>query len=304
MPVLAVGLDFVDLTFLGRAEIIATAILHGPAGVALIDPGPTTTLPTLTTALSRKGILFEDVRQILLTHIHLDHAGATGSILEKYPHIEVAVHERGAPHLVDPSKLLSSAGRIYGQDMDRLWGDVKPAPGERLKVLEGGETLTVAGREVKVAYTPGHASHHVSFLDVASRVAFVGDTAGIRRGAGTYVMPATPPPDIDIEAWHDSEKKILVWDPDTLFLTHFGPYQGVRQHMQGMFGNMAEWSRIVRRLLADASLTDEDRQKRFTEEALLDMKRRVGEGDATDYTTAGGLNYSWQGLARYWRKRA
>jgi len=304
MPVLAVGLDFVDLTFLGRAEIIATAILHGPAGVALIDPGPTTTLPTLTTALSRKGILFEDVRQILLTHIHLDHAGATGSILEKYPHIEVAVHERGAPHLVDPSKLLSSAGRIYGQDMDRLWGDVKPAPGERLKVLEGGETLTVAGREVKVAYTPGHASHHVSFLDVASRVAFVGDTAGIRRGAGTYVMPATPPPDIDIEAWHDSEKKILAWDPDTLFLTHFGPYQGVRQHMQGMFGNMAEWSRIVRRLLADASLTDEDRQKRFTEEALLDMKRRVGEGDATDYTTAGGLNYSWQGLARYWRKRA
>jgi glyoxylase-like metal-dependent hydrolase (beta-lactamase superfamily II) len=304
MPVLAVGLDFVDLTFLGRAEIIATAILHGPAGVALIDPGPTTTLPTLTTALSRKGILFEDVRQILLTHIHLDHAGATGSILEKYPHIEVAVHERGAPHLVDPGKLLSSAGRIYGQDMDRLWGDVKPVPGDRLKVLEGGETLTVAGREVKVAYTPGHASHHVSFLDTASRVAFVGDTAGIRRGSGAYVMPATPPPDIDIEAWHDSEKKILAWDPDTLFLTHFGPYQGVRQHMQGMFGNMAEWSRIVRRLLADASLTDEDRQKRFTEEALLDMKRRVGENDATDYTTAGGLNYSWQGLARYWRKRA
>jgi len=304
MPVLATGLDYIDLNFLGRSEIIATAILHGPTGVALIDPGPTTTLPNLTTALSRKGILFDDVRYVLLTHIHLDHAGATGSIVEKFPHIEVSVHERGAPHLVDPSKLVSSAGRLYGQDMDRLWGEVKPVPKDRLNVLEGGETLSVAGREIKVAYTPGHASHHVSFFDVVSRVAFVGDTAGIRRGSGAYVMPATPPPDIDIEAWHDSEKKILAWDPDTLFLTHFGPYQGVRQHLQGMFGNMAEWSRIVRRLLADASLADEDRQQRFMEEASIDMRRRVGDGEASDYTKAGGLNYSWQGLARYWRKRS
>jgi glyoxylase-like metal-dependent hydrolase (beta-lactamase superfamily II) len=303
MPALASGVDFVDLNFLGRPEIIATAILHGTAGVALIDPGPTTTIPSLTTALSRKGIRFEDVRQILLTHIHLDHAGAVGSIVEKFPHIDVMVHERGAPHMVDPSKLLSSAGRLYGQDMDRLWGEVKPVPRERLTVVDGGETVTVAGREIKIAYTPGHASHHVSYFDSASRVAFVGDTAGIRRGSGTYVMPPTPPPDIDIEAWHDSEKKILAWDPDTLFITHFGPFQGARQHFQGMFGNMAEWSRIVRRLLANAALTDEDRQQQFVDEAYLDLRRRTGEAEAADYVKAGGLNYSWQGLARYWRKR-
>src|SRR5215813_9763286 len=120
MPVLASGLDYIDLNFLGRPEIIATGILHGPAGVALVDPGPTTALPTLTTELTKKGIRFEDVRQILVTHIHLDHAGATGSIVEKYPHLDVLVHERGAPHMIDPSKLLSSAGRLYGQDMDRL----------------------------------------------------------------------------------------------------------------------------------------------------------------------------------------
>jgi glyoxylase-like metal-dependent hydrolase (beta-lactamase superfamily II) len=303
MPVIASGLDYIDLKFLGRPEIIATAILHGTAGAALIDPGPSTTLPTLTTELSRKGIRFDDVRQILLTHIHLDHAGGAGSIAAKHPHIQVTVHARGAPHLADPSKLLSSAGRLYGQDMDRLWGEVAPIPQERLQIVIGGETLTVAGREIKVEYTPGHASHHVSYFDTASRVAFVGDTAGIRRGSGAYVMPPTPPPDIDIEAWHDSEKKILAWDPDTLFLTHFGPYQGAWQHMQGLFENLAEWSRVARRLLADAALTDEDRQQRFVDEAFLDLRRRLGEADAENYTKAGGLNYSWQGLARYWRKR-
>jgi glyoxylase-like metal-dependent hydrolase (beta-lactamase superfamily II) len=304
MPVLASGLDFVDLNFLGHPQIIATAILHGSAGAALIDPGPSTALHTLTSELERKGIRFADVRQLLLTHIHLDHAGATGSILEKHPHIEVFVHSRGAPHMVDPSKLLSSAGRLYAQDMDRLWGDVKPVPAGRLRALDGGETLAVAGREITVAYTPGHASHHVSYLDVASRIAFVGDTAGIRRGSGSYVMPPTPPPDIDLEAWRASEAKILAWDPDTLFLTHFGPYHGARQHLQAMFENMASWSRLVRRLLGDAALNDEERQKRFTDEAFAELRRRIGESEAMDYTRAGGLNYSYQGLARYWRKHS
>jgi len=304
MPVLASGLDYVDLRFLGRAEIIATAILHGSPGVALIDPGPATTIAELTSALTRKGIRFEDVRQILVTHIHLDHSGAVGSILETHPHIDVVVHGRGAPHLADPAKLLASAGRLYGQDMDRLWGDVKPVPAARLRIVEGGETLSVVGREIKVEYTPGHASHHVSYLDTASRVAFVGDTAGIRRGSGTYVMPPTPPPDIDLEAWRTSEQKILAWDPDTLFLTHFGPYHGARQHFQAMFENIEAWSRSVRRILADSSIPDDERQKRFTDEAFADLTRRVGETEATDYTKAGGLNYSFQGLARYWTKRS
>jgi glyoxylase-like metal-dependent hydrolase (beta-lactamase superfamily II) len=303
VPVLASGLDYVDLTFLGRPGIIATAVLHGPGGVALVDPGPTTSLDHLTTELTRKGIRFDDVRQILVTHIHLDHAGATGSILEKYPHIEVVVHERGAPHLADPSKLLNSAGRLYGQDMDRLWGDVKAVDPSRLTAVEGGETMSVAGREIKIAYTPGHASHHVSYLDTASGVAFVGDTAGIRRGTGTYVMPPTPPPDIDIEAWHESEKKLLTWDPDTLFLTHFGPSHGPRQHLQAMFGNLSDWSRIVRRLIADKSRSEEERRSAFVDEVYGEIRRQVGEQEADNYVRAGGLGYSWQGLARYWRKR-
>jgi glyoxylase-like metal-dependent hydrolase (beta-lactamase superfamily II) len=304
MPALAAGLDYVDLNFLGHPQIIATAILHGPAGVALVDPGPSTTLETLTSELERKSIRFGDVRHQLITHIHLDHACATGSILEKFPHIEVFVHSRGAPHLIDPSKLLASAGRLYAQDMDRLWGRVSSVPSRNIHALEGGETLAVVGREVKVEYTPGHASHHVSYLDAGARVAFVGDTAGIRRGSGGYVMPPTPPPDIDLEAWRESERRILAWDPDTLFLTHFGPYHGARPHLQEMFENLDAWSRRIRRLLADDALSDDDRRKQFTEESFADLRRRVGESEASDYTRAGGLNYSYQGLARYWRKRA
>ena len=303
MPPLASGLDFIDLDFLGRPSIIATAIVHGPGGVALVDPGPTRTLTTLEQELAKKGITFNDVRQLLITHIHLDHAGATGSILERHPHIDVFVHERGAPHMVDPSKLLSSAGRLYGQDMDRLWGDVRPVPADRIRVLKGGETLTAGGRALQVAYTPGHASHHVSYFDPSSRVAFVGDTAGIRRGPGAYVMPPTPPPDIDLEAWHESQRTILAWDPDSLFLTHFGPAHGPRQHLQAMFENIAEWSRIIQRLLAESALEEPERQRRFTDEAARLLRQRVGEHEAEGYMRAGGLNYSYQGLARYWRKR-
>ena len=303
MTALSSGLDYIDLQFRGRPELIATAVLHGAAGVALLDPGPSTTISTLETALEHKGIRFRDVRHILLTHIHLDHAGATGTILERHPHIEVLVHTRGAPHLVDPSKLISSAGRLYGQDMDRLWGEVRPVPAERIRTLEGGEMVTAGGRELRVAYTPGHASHHVSFFDVSSRVAFVGDTAGIRRGSGIYVLPPAPPPDIDLEAWRESEQRILSWVPDSLFVTHFGPYRGAHQQFEALFEHLAEWSRIVKRLLANESLSEEERQRAFVEETFLELRRRVGEGEAEDYVRAGGLNYSWQGLARYWRKQ-
>lgn len=303
MPALAAGLDYLDLNFLGRPQIIATAILHGAAGVALIDPGPSTTLATLTAELDRRGIRFADVRHVLLTHIHLDHAGSVGTILAAHRHVDVIVHERGAPHLIDPSKLIASAGRLYAQDMERLWGEILPVPAARIQSLTGGETLAVAGRELHVEHTPGHASHHVSYLDTASRVAFVGDTAGIRRGSGTFVMPPTPPPDIDLEAWRESERKILAWEPDTLFLTHFGPYHGARPQLQAMFETIADWSRIVRRLLADSTSPDEERQKRFVDEVFQDLRRRLGETEAADYTKAGGLTFSYQGLARYWKKK-
>lgn len=303
MTTFAPGLDYVDLNFLDRSQIIATAIIQGPPGVALVDPGPSTTLDNLRTALKKKGIAIGDVRQILLTHIHLDHAGGTGTLVKENPAIDVFVHERGAPHMIDPSKLLASAGRLYGADMERLWGEFLPVPAGRVKILEGGERITAGGRELDVAYTPGHASHHVSYFDPSSRVAFVGDTAGIRRGAGTCIMPPTPPPDIDLAAWRTSADRILAWDPDTLFLTHFGPFHGARLHVLELMDRLHAWSTIVRRLLADGSLDDPQRERMFVEEALLDLRRIVGEQEAEMYSRAGRIDYSWQGLARYWRKK-
>jgi glyoxylase-like metal-dependent hydrolase (beta-lactamase superfamily II) len=303
MQTLAAGLDYVDLNFLGAPEIIATAVLHDPSSVALIDPGPSTTHDHLRAALHRKGIGIRDVRQILLTHIHLDHAGVTGTLVRENPAIEVFVHERGAPHMIDPSKLLASAGRLYGADMDRLWGDFVPVPAGRVTILKGGEHIVAGGRELLVAYTPGHASHHVSYFDTSSRVAFVGDSGGIRRGNGNYVMPPTPPPDIDLDAWRTSEDRILSWDPDTLFLTHFGPFHGARVHFQELFARLESWSVIVRRLVTDTSLDEAGRLQAFMDEALLDLKRTVGEQQAEQYNRAGRLDYSWQGLARYWRKK-
>ena len=303
MSVLAGGMDYLDLNFLGRPGIIATAVLQGAGGAALVDPGPSTTLEGLLKALAAQGILVRDVRQVLLTHIHLDHAGATGSLLRANPDIEVFVHERGVRHLIDPTKLMASAARLYGEDMDRLWGTVLPVPAAQVKALYGDERLSIGGRVLEVAQTPGHASHHVAYFDRSSGVAFVGDTAGIRRGDGSYIMPPTPPPDIDLEAWRVSADRILAWAPDTLFLTHFGPFRGARTHFQELFERLDVWSALVRRLLADASIDDRERERRFVEEARQDIRRTVGEGEAEQYSRAGRLDYSWQGLARYWRAR-
>ena len=327
MTTLAAGVDYVDLRFLGRPGIIATAILHGPRGIALVDPGPSTSLENLREELQRKGFTIADVGQLLLTHIHLDHAGATGSLVRENPAIDVFVHERGAPHMANPQRLLESAGRLYGQDMAPLWGEFLPVPAERLRVLKGGETISAGGRELQVAYTPGHASHHVAYFDRSSRVAFVGDTAGIRlrsrsddsanfgetspelqrrrvrQTGGGYVMPPTPPPDIDLEAWRESEARILAWDPDTLFLTHFGPFHGARLQFQQLRDNIEDWNRIVRRLLADDSRDESQRQEAFVEEASRELRRAVGDAEAEHYGRAGRLDYSWQGLSRYWRKQ-
>jgi glyoxylase-like metal-dependent hydrolase (beta-lactamase superfamily II) len=304
MKPLAAGLDYTDLNFLGTPGIIATAVIHGSSGVSLIDPGPTTCLERLRENLLQKGIRISDVRHLLLTHIHLDHAGSTGSLVRENPGLEVFVHERGAPHLSDPTKLLASASRLYGDDMARLWGDFLAVPADRIRVLQGGERLVVSGRTLEVAYTPGHAWHHVSYFDADTRIAFVGDVAGIRRETGAYILPPTQPPDIDLESWRASEARILEWEPETLFLTHFGPHHGARVHFQELFARLDDWNAITRRLLSDSSLSDEEREKQFVEAAFQDLRRTVGEAEAARYSRAGRLDFSWQGLARYWRKKA
>jgi glyoxylase-like metal-dependent hydrolase (beta-lactamase superfamily II) len=301
VPALATGLDYVDLNFLGRAGIIATVVLHGRAGVALIDPGPSTTLPHLRRALADRGVAMTDVRAILLTHVHLDHAGGTGVLVGECPNATVFVHERGAPHMIDPSKLIVSASRLYAPDMERLWGEIRPVPAERVQVLDL-HPISVVGHDLEVAWTPGHAWHHVSYYSPEARMAFVGDTAGICRPSGRVVLPPTPPPDIDLEAWRTSTDRILAWNPDALFLTHFGPQPAPRVHMQDLWTRLDDWSRRVRALLAQPG-TDEDHARAFTAAVTDDLVRSTSRDEASAYASAARFDFSWTGLARYWRKK-
>ncbi len=198
----------IDVRHRGRERVICVWLV----GDVLVDCGPSTRIETL---LSELGDVVP--RALALTHIHLDHAGAAGTLVERFPEMEVWVHERGAPHVVDPSRLLASATRLYGADMDRLWGEVRPVPAENVRALAGDERLG----DLEVAYTPGHASHHVSYLHVPTRTALVGDVAGVRITPSSYILAPTPPPDIDIEVWQSSIDRVREWRPEQLALHPF-----------------------------------------------------------------------------------
>jgi glyoxylase-like metal-dependent hydrolase (beta-lactamase superfamily II) len=295
-------MNFVDLRFLGKKRVVGTAVLDGPSGLTLIDPGPTSCLPALESGLADSGRRLDDVSTILLTHIHLDHAGATGTLLARVPRAIAYVHERGAPHMIDPTRLLASATRLYGSNMDRFWGEFRAVPADRLRVLTGREHLDVAGLTLEVRYTPGHASHHVSYFDTTSGTAYVGDTAGISVVAG-YVKAPTPPPDIDLELWEQSLQIIEAWKPRQLVLTHFGPITDVADHLRNFRAVLARQSALVRETLASDG-TDEERIRRFVEDMRADAQRRLSPDDAAASEAAAAFDQLWQGLARYWRKRA
>jgi glyoxylase-like metal-dependent hydrolase (beta-lactamase superfamily II) len=303
MKTLASGLSYVDLDFLGVPRVIATVVVHGPGGVALIDPGPSSTLPVLRAALERAGLAMRDVTALLLTHIHLDHAGASGTLVRENPGLRVYVHEKGAPHMVSPEKLLASASRLYADAMDRLWGEFLSVPADAIVTLAGGERIEAAGRPLDVAYTPGHASHHVSYFARDTGIAFVGDTAGIRLRPAALVLPPTPPPDIDIEQWSESLAKISAWRPDTLFLTHFGPSSPIGPHLTELIDHLALASEWAKASLAREE-PDEAREAWFVDQVRAELRRRMSEADAQAYEVAGRFDLSWRGLARYWRKKS
>jgi glyoxylase-like metal-dependent hydrolase (beta-lactamase superfamily II) len=293
--------DYIDLNFRGSQRVIATAVLAGPDGLVLIDPGPTSCLATLEAGLRDRGHTLRDVRSLLLTHIHLDHAGAAGTIVERVPAVRVSVHERGAPHMIDPEKLLASATRLYGDQMDALWGAFLPVPADRIEVLKGGERLEAAGRSLRVAYTPGHAKHHVSYLDEQSGMAYVGDTGGVRV-SGDYLIAPTPPPDIDLEAWRSSLDAIDAWQPVSLFLTHFGPVTPARAHLSRFRQTLTSAADAVKALMA-AGGSEEEKVRLFVEQMRRDVRKALPEHEAQAAELAAPFEQLWPGLVRYWQKR-
>jgi glyoxylase-like metal-dependent hydrolase (beta-lactamase superfamily II) len=270
----------IDLLHLGRERVIGCWQVDD----VLIDPGPASCLPTLLEALGD-----ESPRALLLTHIHLDHAGATGSLVARWPEIEVYVHERGAPHIMDPSRLLESARRLYGDDMDRLWGEVQPVPSANMRLLRGGEHLL--GGSFEVAYTPGHASHHVSYLH--DGIAFVGDVGGVRITPQTLTVPPTPPPDIDLEAWHSSIDLLAGWNPDVLAMTHFGSSDAVQEQLAELSERMDTWAALARTEDLDT----------FVNTIHAEIEADAGPELLPAYLQAAPPEQLYKGLERYWRTR-
>lgn len=302
MDVLAPGLALADLEFQQQRRVIATGILQGAEGVAIVDPGPASTLATLRRHLARCGASVDRVTALLLTHIHLDHAGATGTLLRENPRIRVFVHQVGAPHLVDPSKLVASATRLYGDAMDALWGEIAPVPAGAIETLSGGERIPVGGRVWDVAYTPGHASHHVSYFERDSGVAFVGDTGGVQVIPGGFVLPPTPPPDIDIPRWLESLDVIDAWRPRSLVMTHFGVTNDVSAHL----AELRDHLRLCERLAAEALAGEPDdaaREARFMARLRHEMTQRMSDADLRGYEMAGRFDLNWRGLLRYLSRR-
>jgi glyoxylase-like metal-dependent hydrolase (beta-lactamase superfamily II) len=272
--------QLIDVMHLGRDRVIGAYEIEG----LIIDPGPSTGLDTLLAELG------SEPRALLLTHIHLDHAGASGSLVRRFPDLRVYVHEVGAPHLIDPAKLLESAARLYGDDMDRLWGEVLPVPAANIVALEGGEEVD----GFRVEYVPGHASHHVAYLHEDSGDAYVGDVAGVRIPPEDFTLAPTPPPDIDVEAWERSLDRIAEWRPRRLCLTHFDRSEEPLEQLE----------RVRESLRRNAERARSGDRESFLREVEAEIEGSVGEAAADRHRQAAPPEQLWLGLERYWRKRA
>jgi len=269
----------IDARHLGLDRVIGVWERDG----VLIDPGPASTIERILAALGD-----QRPEAILLTHLHLDHAGATGTLTARFPGLPVYVHEAGAPHLVDPARLLRSAGRLYGDRMEELWGEVLPVPAANVVALAGGET--VAGLEVLAA--PGHASHHVVYLDPEGGDAFVGDVGGVRIPPGETVWLPTPPPDIDLEAWRTSIAAVAERRPERLRLTHYGSAEDPESHLAA---TLAELERLA-----------ESSRERDRDRFLAGLEARIGAEPpdlAERVRSAMPPEQTWLGLERYQRRR-
>ena len=273
----------IDLRHMGNDKVICCWEVDG----VLVDPGPQSTDEALLQALGE-----ERPRALLLTHIHFDHAGASGALVRRWPDLPVYVHERGAPHMAAPERLVASAARLYGgeEGLARLWGEVVPVPEANMHVLRGGETVL---DDFRVEYTPGHAWHHVSFLHEPTGTAFVGDVAGVRIPPAEYVMAPTPPPDIDVEAWDRSLDTVAAWAPEALALTHFGRADDVARHLDAMRERLHEIVGLAAQHGRDA----------FVAGIVERVERNVGDL-AAQYTQAAPPDHLYLGARRYLDKRA
>lgn len=247
----------IDLGFQGWDRVVHAYLLASPDELVLIETGPTSTLPALWTGIRAAGFDPAHLSKIFLSHIHLDHAGAAGSIVREFPGVHVFVHPVGAPHLIDPSRLVNSATRLYGDRMDTLWSEVVPVPEDRVVPLSDGETLEAGGRVLSALFTPGHASHHVAYWEPDSGALFTGDVGGVRMPGAKYVVPPAPPPDLNPEDWAASTERLRQAAPNVLYLTHGGPFADVADHLEQLMPNLDEVEEICRQAMLEGANDEE-----------------------------------------------
>ena len=278
--------DPLDLHHQGAERVIGSYLVETGDGPALFDCGPASCLERLHTSLRQRGLELQDLRHLLLSHIHLDHAGAAGVLVREHPELQVHVSELGAPHLVDPSRLEASARRLYGDAFDTLWGELAPVPEENIRIV-GTKVLGL-----ECFPTPGHASHHVCYL-AGDGTLYSGDAAGVRLQPDRTVLPPTPPPEFDLEAWNRTIDEIVKRRPSSLALVHFGVAEDPGPHLAELRQRLADWSRRV-----EKGVTEEE----FNESVRNDVIE--AGGDVETYERAMPFWQSYAGLKRYWEKRS
>jgi glyoxylase-like metal-dependent hydrolase (beta-lactamase superfamily II) len=276
----------IDLMHQGLERIVGVYVVETDDGPALFDCGPSSTIEALKAGLAGHGLRLRDIRHLLLSHIHLDHAGAAGTLVREHPDLRVHVSPIGAPHIVDPSRLERSARRLYGDAFDALWGALEPVPGENVHPV-GSRTVGL-----EVFPTPGHASHHVSYLS-ADGTLYAGDAVGVRIQPGRYVFPAAPPPDVDLEGWEHTFREIERRRPARFALTHFGVADDPEEHLPRMREALAVAAERVRSGMS---------QEEFVAASRADVLAS-DEGDVAYYDRAGPVWQTYLGLERYWEKR-
>ena len=295
-----------DTRHQGVPGVVASYLIEGTRGLALVDVGPASTAATVMAGIREAGYEPQDVTALILTHIHLDHAGATGTLLGWMPRAHVYVHPLGAAHLAEPSKLLASAARIYGDQMERLWGRMLPVAAERIKTLANGERVTAGDRTLEALHTPGHAVHHIAFHDASRRAIFPGDVAGVRIAGAAYVRPPTPPPDLSLEDWKRSVARLRTLAPSWLYLPHFGKTDASDWHWERLLERLDEWGAFVLRRLRKGEPTDEIAAALARQEDPQ-IERAGDPADAstmlrTQYEHATNYQMTVAGYERYYRK--
>jgi len=296
-----VKIDTLDLNFLDIPNAIAAYLVVGPDGPALVETGPSSTLGTLQARLAEHGYAPPDIRHVLVTHMHLDHAGAAGWWAREHD-AQVYVHHVGAPHLIDPAKLLNSARRIYGERMDTLWGEVLPVPAERVTALYDNQTISVAGLKFTALDTPGHARHHHVFR--LGDIAFAGDAAGIRLPGSPLIFLPSPPPEFDLEVWENTLARLQGENFATIYPTHFGPIEDVPAHLETFNTLLRESAEFVHDRMQggverDALVEQYTAWNRVRADAL-----EVSEETFQHYQATNPIFMAVDGIRRYWRKKA